>query len=252
MFSSRAFLPLVLTAIMLAACLSLGTWQVQRLQWKQGLLAQIEARRNAPPISLHSADNVRRLTKSADNYRPALLHGRLGAPQGFWFTQIHNAPDGLPRQAHTGYHVLSPFILADGSAILLDRGFVPAALKETLAATPPAADTGLQPLPVILRWPDRRGRFDAKDKPQEGLFYVRDPQALGAHWQLALPPVIAEAAEAGNQTNCWPRGGQTRMSLSNRHLEYAVTWYGLAVVLVIVSGLWHMQRRNTKANGDAL
>ena len=79
-----------------------------------------------------------------------------------------------------------------------------------------------------------------------------DPQALGAHWQLALPPVIAEAAEAGNQANSWPRGGQTRMSLSNRHLEYAVTWYGLAVVLVIVSGLWHMQRRNTKANGDAL
>ena len=75
MFSSRAFLPLVLTAIMLAACLSLGTWQVQRLQWKQGLLAQIEARRNAPPISLHSADNVRRLTKSADNYRPLCCMG---------------------------------------------------------------------------------------------------------------------------------------------------------------------------------
>ncbi|MGB0342278.1 MAG: SURF1 family protein [Parvibaculales bacterium] len=249
MVSARAFLPLVLTAIMLAACLSLGTWQVQRLQWKQGLLAQIEARRNAEPINLHSGDDMRRLTEASDNYRPALLHGRLGAPQGFWFTQIHNAPDGLPRQAYTGYHVLSPFILADGSAILLDRGFVPAALKETMAATPPAADSALQALPVILRWPDRRGRFDAEDKPQEGLFYVRDPQRLGVHWQLAMPPFIAEAAETGT---AWPRGGQTRMSLSNRHLEYAVTWYGLAVVLVIVSGLWHMQRRNRKANGDAL
>lgn len=249
MSSLRTSIPLALTAVMLAACLSLGSWQVQRLQWKEGLLAQIEARRNAAPLNIYRAEDVSRLTLATDNYRPAILHGRFGRGQVFWFTQIHNAPDGLPRQAHTGYHVLAPFILADGSAIMVDRGFVPAAMKDALAKTPPATDAPAQQLAVILRWPDRRGRFDAADRPEQNLFYVRSPQALGDHWQLALPSPIGEAALAGNG---WPRGGQTRMTLSNRHLEYAITWYGLAVVLVIVSGLWHMQGRKRKANGDAL
>lgn len=233
-YSLRFFFPALLTAIMLAALLALGFWQVERLAWKQKLLARIAERQTAPPFTIAGAADMQALSKQGDEYRRAILRGRYGREQLFWFTQIENKPDGLPRRDAAGYHVLVPFVLGDGTALLLDRGFVPARLKDTPDANPDGAQT----LNVILRWPDRRGRFDNADKPSEGLVYVRDPSAIGHYWGMALPVFLAESAEPGKH---WPRGGQTRMKIANNHLQYAGTWFGLAIVLVIISGLWHIR-----------
>ena len=233
MRSLRFYFPAALTVVMLAVLLLLGSWQVERLAWKNDLLARIEARQSAQPLLLNGA-GLRQLTKDKDAYRRARLTGRFGHQTVFWFTQIENKPDGLASPDKVGYHALSPFFLADGTVVLIDRGFVPARLKDRL---PPVA-TNEQSLDVVLRWPDKRGRFDNADKPQENLFYVRDPQAIGGHWQLAMPAVIGEVVATGS---AWPRGGQTRLSMPNNHLQYAGTWFGLAIVLVIVSGLWHIR-----------
>ena len=225
---------------MLAVLLSLGTWQVQRLAWKQDLIATIEARRNAAPLRLESAADLAALTQAAHAWHPAVLSGRFGPETVFWFTQIENRPANLPKAATVGYHALSPFYLADGTPLLIDRGFLPSGLETSL----PAAAGGVQKLAVVLRWPDRRGRFDNADKPARNLFYVRDPRAIGAHWGLSLPAFLGERADAASDIDpqaLWPRGGQTRFKLVNNHLQYAVTWFGLAIVLVIVSGLWHIR-----------
>lgn len=246
MAALRLFFPAMLTLVMLAVLLSLGTWQVQRLAWKQDLIATIEARRNAAPLRLQSAADVARLTRAAHAYQPAVLRGRFGTDTVFWFTQIENRPANLPKAATVGYHALSPFYLTDGTAVLVDRGFLPSGLETRL----PAARAEAQDLPVILRWPDRRGRFDNADKPARNLFYVRDPQAIGAHWGIALPAFIGERAETASDIDAealWPRGGQTRFVLVNNHLQYAVTWFGLAIVLVIVSGLWHIRWLKSRA-----
>jgi len=231
----RDYFPAALTLVMLAVLLALGLWQVERLAWKQDLLARMEARRDATPLRISTKDDIAKLSQQAHDFHPAIVTGSIGAQAVFWFTQIENKPTGLDRPDAAGYHMLVPFTLEDGSAILLDRGFIPARLLDIPAPPPP---TGLQNLAVILRWPDGRGTFDNADDAARNLFYVRDPKAIGAHWQRALPPMLAEAAKANES---WPRGGQTRFSMPNNHLQYAVTWFGLAIVLVIVSGLWHIQ-----------
>lgn len=238
-YSLRSVFPIALTLVMLFVLLSLGFWQVDRLAWKEDLLARIQARQEAPPLRISDAADIKQLNEASHAYRRAVLIGRFGAEQLFWFTQIENEPQGLPRRDAAGYHVLVPFILADGSAMLVDRGFVPARLKDTPTANP----QDFRSLPVILRWPDRRGRFDNDDKPQKGLVYVRDGPVIGRYWQRELPRVIGESTEIGEH---WPRGGQTRMKMSNNHLQYAGTWFGLAIVLVIVSGLWHIRFWKTR------
>ena len=233
--SMRSLFPAVLTLVMLAVLLSLGAWQVERLAWKTDLLGRMEARRDAPPLSISGQADIAALKRDAHDFYPAIFNGRFGDDVVFWFTQIENKPTGLDRLDAAGYHMLVPFMLEDGSAILVDRGFIPARLLDITAPPPPQ---GLQNLAVILRWPDGRGAFDNEDDPSRNLFYVRDPKAIGAHWQFALPPMLGEAARANDS---WPRGGQTRFSMPNNHLQYAVTWFGLAIVLVIVSGLWHIR-----------
>ena len=237
----RFYFPAALTGVMLVVLLALGIWQVERLTWKNDLLARIAARQIEQPLLLMGA-NLAGLDDQKDAYRAARLNGRFGAQTVFWFTQIENKPRGLSGPDKIGYHALSPFFLADGRAILIDRGFVPSRLKNTL----PPPSMAAQSINVILRWPDKRGAFDNDDKPSENLFYVRDPKAIGGHWQVRLPAVIGELAEANEG---WPRGGQTRKNIANNHLQYSVTWFGLAIVLVIVSGLWHIRQlkaRNLK------
>ena len=236
--SLRVFLPAGLTFVMLTVLLMLGVWQVERLAWKQDLIERIELRtqdRNSPAQRrLASASDISELVRLEDEFRKVNLRGRFGPEMGLWFTQIVNKPDNLARADAVGYHVLSPFYLTDGSAIMVDQGFVPSTLVAALRAN----KLEEQSLEVILRWPDKRGGFDNADRPETNVFYVRDPAALGAHWGVALPAPIGEVAALGSG---WPRGGQTRIVMNNNHLQYAVTWFGLAIVLVIISGLWHIR-----------
>jgi len=237
MAAPRFLMPAILTLVMLIGLLGLGSWQMQRLQWKLQQIAKIEARQNTPPLRLQNQADIGVLTEAQHHYQPARLRGSFGSQLGFWYTQIHNPPSGITPQQRRGYHVLSAFYLADGAAVLIDRGFVPASEKDAL----PAPSQALQEIDIILRWPDKRGLFDADDSPSQNLFYVRDPKVIGQYWQLALPPVIGEMVASRQATPTWPLAGQTRLVLSNRHLQYAVTWYGLALVLVFISGLWHIR-----------
>lgn len=223
---------------MLAVLVALGNWQHDRLIWKRELLAAIDARHDAPPVHIRSARAFAALTRATHDYHPVVLYGAFDtAHRFFYFAQIANAPDALPARDRVGYHVLTPFVLTDGAALLVDRGFVPARLKHSAAA--PASGA----VRAVLRWPSPRRWYDAADRPEIGEFYVRDPQIIGAAAGYDMPPFLADLAESGTG---WPRGGQTRFTLSNRHLEYMLTWYGLAAVLVFISGLWHMRAARKK------
>jgi len=158
--SLRSFFPALLTVAMLAVLLALGGWQVERLAWKEELLARMAERRTASPLTLASAADIAALQQAAHDFHPAVLKGRFGDKAVFWFTQIENKPNGLDRWDSAGYHMLVPFFLADGSAILLDRGFIPARLIDIPAPPPPQGGVSLA---VILRWPDGRGAFDNDD-----------------------------------------------------------------------------------------
>lgn len=239
------FLPLLLTLVMLAVLLVLGLWQLDRLAWKQDLLAQISERRLQAPRQIATAAGLARLTRSADEFSPVYLSGRWHVElEQYWFAQAHLPPPGLAREDQIGFHVLTPLELEDGSFVFVDRGFVPARLRDASSrpVNLPTQITG------ILRWPDRRGRFDAADRPDLRQWYVRDTVAMAQAAGISAPPFLIEQSIPQNG---WPYAGQSRLSLSNRHLEYAMTWFGLALVLVIISTLWHIHRLRSKQSAIA-
>lgn len=247
----RRTLPLLATLVMLAGLMSLGFWQVERLAWKEDLLARIAQRMSAQPLVLTSGDDIANLARETHDYHPAVISATRSGASVFWFTQIENAPADIAPADRVGYHVLTPARFADGAHILLDEGFIPARLKDQIGADQdPRQEAGqnlIQNLPVVIRWPDARNIFAAENDLERGLVYVRDAPQIGRHFGLALPPVIVEASQTSTNVNSpWPRGGQTRISLSNRHLEYAFTWFSLAAVLVFISGLWHMRGRRKR------
>lgn len=235
-----------MSVVMLAGLLSLGFWQLQRLAWKENLIAQIEARAEASPIVLKDRADLLSLRAIQHDFTPVRLSGRwLYAQQQYWFAQIATPPAGMRHGDHIGFHVITPLELSDGSVVLVDRGYIPTALKNT----PERFNTSPTEIDGVARWPSPRSVFDNADQPDRGIWYVRDPEAMAAAVGLETVPFLIEQTTSNGD---WPIADQTRRAFSNRHLEYAVTWFSLALTLVIILILWHIrQRRAFSANHQA-
>jgi surfeit locus 1 family protein len=213
--------PGVATLAALAVLLGLGTWQVQRLHWKEGLIAARAAQLAAPPAPLPAT--------AADwrgwDFRKVSVRGtfRHDLEQRFGAFTVDD---------QFGQHILTPLVRADGPAILVDRGFVPAerAPVETRRqgeVTGPVEVTGI----ARYRGADRPGWFTPANQPKDRIWYWYDMPALAQATGLELLPVVVEADATPNPGGL-PIGGQTRIELPNNHLQYAITWYGLAAALV--------------------
>jgi surfeit locus 1 family protein len=222
--ATRLVLPVALALPALAMLVGLGTWQMQRKAWKDDLIAQITARVDQPPVAF--AELEKRPAGSLE-YARAHVRGtfRHEGEQLLW------EPD--PRQG-PGYHVFTPLQLDDGRFILVNRGYVTEARKAP-AARPEGQVAGEVDVVGLLREPVERGMF-SPDRGSTGVWYWRDHvgmtrAALGADAGKAVRYVLDAEATPANPGG-WPRGGVTRLALPNRHLEYALTWYGLALTLV--------------------
>lgn len=226
----------------LAALLALGTWQVQRLHWKEQLIATIDARISSKPRSL--ADVQTRLTTTGDvDYWPVTVSGEFRHEGERHFFATH--------QGQSGYFVYTPMALENGQFVLVNRGFVPFELKEPETrpegqVEDPQTVTGLA-----------RNRLDAKpslivpdNDPAKNIFYWKDLDVMaatsGVGDQGDYLPFFIDANDAPNPGGL-PVGGVTLIDLPNNHLQYAVTWYGLAGALVAVLGAWLLRQRRTRA-----
>ncbi|MBN9545672.1 MAG: SURF1 family protein [Alphaproteobacteria bacterium] len=219
----------VAAVIATAILIGLGVWQLQRLQWKLALIAEVNGHMTAPPLPLSEA-----LKDSADamQYRRVALEGRFdNAKEAYVFT---TAAGG-----EAVYHVLTPFLTDDGHSLLVDRGYVP---KEKLDPATRTPVEGATRLVGVWRVPDAPGAFTPAADMAHRIWYSRDLKAIAAadHIQLAAP-VIVEADAAPNPGG-WPKGGQTVVSFRNEHLSYAVTWFGLAASLLGVYFAYHVSK----------
>jgi len=217
-------LPVALALLAFALLVGLGTWQMQRKGWKEDLIAQITARVHRPPVPFAELEKD---TTGNLEYARVRVRGmfRHDSEQLLW------EPD--PRQG-PGYHVYTPLRLDDGRFILVNRGYVTEARKAP-AARPEGQVAGEVDVVGLLRGPVERGMF-SPDRGSTGVWYWRDHDgmaraALGADAQRASRYVLDAEASPANPGG-WPQGGVTRLTLPNRHLEYALTWYGLALTLV--------------------
>lgn len=211
----------------LIVLLGLGTWQLERKRWKEDLLAKIAARVTAAPLPLsravqlaHSKDNVEYLHVSASGRFHHDKERYLYAP----------ASSGLSWQVYT------PLEIAPGRIVWVNRGVVADANKgpATRAAGQVAGETEVR---GVVRVPSEKTLFTPQNDALGNLWFWVDLPALTAS---AFPsgsgftalPFTVEADARPAPPGGLPKGGVTRIALPNRHLEYAVTWYGIALTLI--------------------
>jgi surfeit locus 1 family protein len=228
--------------------IGLGTWQVQRKAWKEALIASLTERLNAVPTALPAPatwprldpanEEYRRVAFSAefDNTREALVYGAASAFR--------------PDASGLGYWVLTPARLADGSVVMVNRGFVPDGRQDP-KSRPGGELTGPVPITGVLRWPDSGHWFTPKPDATHNLWFSRDLKSIAAAKGLAeIAPFYVE------QEGPVPRGGlplpgKIVVRLSNDHLQYAVTWFGLAVALAAFFVVWALGSRRTERAREA-
>lgn len=234
---SLVALTLFTLAGLLILC-SLGIWQLQRLEWKLGIIARVESRMKAPAEPLPPPVIWPALAAGDYEYKRVRLHGTFEHDKEVYVFRASGAGAQGP-----GFHVLTPLRLANGGHVLVNRGFVPEALRDAAkrAAGQIAGETSLT---GYLRKPEDRNRFTPADKPADRLWYTRDPSAMAGALKLANVAPFVVDADATPNPGGWPRGGATIVSIRNDHLSYALTWFGLAATLLAIYGLvvWRRMR----------
>jgi surfeit locus 1 family protein len=225
----------------LAVLIGLGVWQIKRLHWKEGLIAEIEARSRGEPIGLEEAKALAKQGRDPNYYR-VRVEGRFHHDEErHLFAQA--IADGTP-----GWHVITPLETAQGDMVLVDRGFVPDALKDP--ASRPAGQVGdVVTVTGIVRAPETQGLFIPDNEPAANRWFWRDvasmTRSMFPQGTKEVAPYFLEA-EKSEVPGGWPEGGQTRLDLPNNHLQYAITWFLLAAALIVIYALYvrGLYRRN--------
>ena len=207
--------------LLIAVLVSLGIWQVERLSWKEDLIARVDQRVHAPPVPAPSRAVWEQISRAKDEYRHVTAEGTLGNDKE---TLIYASTTLGP-----GYWVVTPLSLADGTSILINRGFVPtnrrdpATRSEAQIATP-VKITGL------LRITEPKGTLIKSNDPANDRWYSRDVAAIADRRNVAdVAPYFIDADATSNPGGL-PVGGLTQIAFANNHLVYAMTWFGLAIM----------------------
>jgi surfeit locus 1 family protein len=207
--------------------LALGTWQVERRAWKLDLMARVGQRVHAPPVAAPPRAEWPKISAAMDEYR------RVRAAGIFLYeaeTQVLAVTD-----YGSGFWVLTPLKLEDGSVVLVNRGFVPADRREHVAHD--AADAGgTTTISGLLRITEPNGAFLQHNDPTGNRWFSRDVRAIAAARRLdSVAPYFIDA-DARPVVPDAPVGGLTVIAFHNNHLVYAITWYTLA--LMIPAAVW--------------
>lgn len=224
---------MLITLVCLAILIGLGVWQLQRKVWKENLIAAMTSRLDATPQPLPS--QWRALAPDADEFRRVIFTATfLPGEEALVYT-----PGSALRTdiKGPGYLVFAPAKLADGRIVAVDRGFVPFDRKDQ-ATGAQGAPQGPVTVVGVLRWPESRGMFTPADDVKGNVWYLRDPAAMAAarHWGEIAPFYVDQ--ESPVPPGGWPLPGKLVVNLPDNHLQYAITWFGLAAGLIGVYGYW--------------
>lgn len=218
------------TAAGIAFCVlvSLGVWQIHRLQWKQALIARVSDRIDAVPIPAPGPAQWPSLDIAALEYQPVAVTGHfLHQDEAHVFTVL-----ATPRGPHggTGYLVMAPLETVDGWLVYVNRGFVPEDRKNSASRSDGQTATELTVV-GLLRAPRSRTWLSAEDDLAGNVWFSRDP-ALFATWSglsaKRVAPYTIDMRFDPRLPGGLPQGGETLVEFPNNHLGYALTWFGLA------------------------
>jgi len=232
-FSFRPTLwPTLLTIPAVMLLLAMGGWQLDRLQWKRAILAEMETNFAKPPL---------------------LLPASIADSKGFAFRRVrvtgrflHDLEMHLSvrvRNGRPGVEVVTPLEREDGSVIMVNRGWVPMDRQE-VESRPAGLVSGIITVEGVLRMDRPKGGFTPENVPEEGLWFHVDLAEMGRFaGKDRVLPVLLEAGLA-EIPGRYPIGKAPVIDIKNDHLAYAITWYLLALILVVIYFIYHRRARN--------
>lgn len=221
----KLFFPIFLGVSGVAVLLYLGFWQMQRLAWKEGILAEIDARMTGAPIALPQDP-----TETEDEYIAIELSGLIGNEE------LHVLTSGTA--AGTGYQVITALETSDGRRVLLDLGLLPLEAKDLPSQNAQAEIVG------NLIWPDDVNESTPNPDLEKNIWFGRDVDAMSdALGTEPLMVVVREMSPPDPRLTPLPVDTST---IKNDHWEYAVTWFLLAIVWAIMSIYWIIRTTRQK------
>ena len=219
LFSVPAFIVLV----------GLCVWQVQRMHWKEELIAERESRVAAEPVALPAPNGE----TGGVEYRRVRLEGIfLHDKEMFLGARSHNG--------NAGYQVLTPFVLNGGGIVLVNRGWIPVERKPP-NSRPEGQVVGTQTLDGIVRLAHGKAWMQPDNEPDRNMWFYVDLPAMAAASAVDLRTDLYVDVGPAENPGKYPVGGQTRIELPNDHLQYAITWGLLAVALAVIYVLYHLK-----------
>ena len=228
----------------LVILIGLGVWQLDRKVWKENLITTINTRLGGAPEDLPPRSSWQQLREDGEEFR------RVAFPAEFLDGEealVYTAGSPLrPDVKGPGYWVFAPARLAGGSIILVNRGFVPADRKDprTRAEGTPH---GIVDIVGVLRWPETRNSFTPADDPKNNIWFLRDSNSIATFkkWATAAPFYIDQ--EGPTPSGGLPKPGKLEPHMPDNHLQYAITWFGLALALAGVYIIWLARRLSSRA-----
>jgi surfeit locus 1 family protein len=227
------FWPTLFTAPAVLLLLGLGSWQIQRLYWKQDLIAQRQAAVSAAPIL--ATGNLEEDARG--------MEFRHVTDEGVFLHDKEIFLGATSEAGRQGYQVLTPLLEPGGRIVFANRGFIPAELKDP-AKRAAGQIVGTVRVQGLLRLPPagKPTWFLPDNRPDLNYWFWVDLPAMSAADKLDRVASFYIDADASPNPGGWPKGGVTRLALPNDHLQYAITWFSLAVALMVIYFLFH--RRN--------
>ena len=222
----------LITIPTLLILIGLGTWQLIRMEWKRALISQTTERPNLPDIAVPDLN----VDISEFEYRRVSARGRF----------LHDKEVYRPAKINNGrigVHVVTPLALENGGTLLIDRGWVPLE-KQSKESRPDSLLHGQVVVTGLLRHTTGPGLFTPANEPITGLWYWMDLKEIGLQIGIDdLRPYYLEAV-VGPVKGALPIGGQTRLHFHDNHLQYAITWYSFALILLVIYAISLRGRRS--------
>jgi surfeit locus 1 family protein len=233
----RLVVPSIAAACAFAVLIGLGTWQVERKAWKEALIATVSERFAAPPVALPPPAEWARLEPATDEFRRVRFKAELiNDKEALVFT----TGSSLRGDSGPGYWVFTPARL-DGRIVMINRGFVPESRKDP-ATRAQGQVAGPVEIVGVMRWPERPGLFTPAAEPGKNLWFARDPADMAQAKALGPVAPFYVEQESPPAPGGLPQAGALQPTFPNNHLGYALTWYGLALVLAGSFSVWFVGR----------
>jgi cytochrome oxidase assembly protein ShyY1 len=231
-------IPSLVVLAALIVLIGLGSWQLERKAWKEALIATMDERLSASPVTLPPLSEWSELNPGSAEFRRVKFRAHFVEGQGVF---VYVAGSALRDDIkEPGYFAFQPARLENGGTVVVNRGYVP--LDQNLSWP-----NGTGDVVGYMRWPEARSWFLSDGGASSDTWFVRDQRSMATAkgWGQVAPFYVDQ--ESPMPASRVPRPGPLRVNLRNDHLQYALTWYGLALVLVGVFTAWLVGQWRGKA-----